>query len=242
MSRVESSRVVSSQVLKEDNRTKRQKSKVVFSSIPSVRKTEKAGLKRKSSLASSVSSWQNSNVCQLSISIVIHFLEQDHEIGRGILSHAETRAADALYDFRLKADNAVHDVMCDEKGRSMVMVIPSLLSPSECDELIGLAEEFGLRPNEKESFSFRTAKRTKDYVNEELSNMVRERLTQMPVFIEKLTGHDGMGDFDCLVPNWRMLRYDPGDKFPAHQDQMDTRYIKKGPMARRISRYPLIPF
>jgi hypothetical protein len=50
-----------------------------------------------------------------------------------------------------------------------------------------------------------------------VSNRIQSLEEEEPKFHQ-----DSLGPFVGIHPNWRVLRYDAGDSFPAHQDQMDS--------------------
>ena len=140
----------------------------------------------------------------------------------------------------------------DNQSRSLdeepaAFVIRNVLTPSECDELIDAAEDFGI--NDGQKYVARTAKRTKNYTNTVLSKKVDERIRHIlesafrDPALSRLetnekenkefnvnnndriaTNGQYMGPFCGIHDNWRILRYDAdnGDAFPAHQDQMDS--------------------
>merc|ERR1711959_227836 len=97
-------------------------------------------------------------------------------------------------------------------------VVKNLLSEEECDECIAAGDEFGLQaPNEK--ITLRTAKRTSYYMNAELSERVAAALPmEMVQTLESITPHTPVSG---LHPNWRIVRYDSGESFPAHHDAAD---------------------
>jgi len=158
---------------------------------------------------------------------------------------AVKRPAEVLHDFRLDDNN--ND---DDQGASLAriilggsnnsdsnkeneaeeepvaFVIKNVLTPAECEELIEEAESYGIKEGEK--YVARSAKRTKNYVNAELSQKVDDRIRGVleSLLVEGRETHNKtfMGPFQGIHSNWRILRYDTesGDAFPAHQDQMDS--------------------
>jgi hypothetical protein len=111
----------------------------------------------------------------------------------------------------------------DSNGNALVWVVPNVLNNAECDEVIQLGEDHGYDPPLKVAGTLRTAKRTSQYQNKELSDRIFSKLHD--VLGPKLD-EDGMGDFYGLHANWRFVRYDEGDLFCAHQDQMDSMQVK----------------
>jgi len=115
----------------------------------------------------------------------------------------------------------------EEEEEPVAFVIRNVLTPSECEELIEEAEFYGIRDGDK--YVARSAKRTKNYTNADLSQKVDDRIRGV---LESLLLVDGaetqrkdfMGPVHGIHNNWRILRYDTesGDAFPAHQDQMDS--------------------
>jgi len=118
----------------------------------------------------------------------------------------------------------------------IAFVIRDVLTPSECGQLIDDAEYFGISEGEK--CVARSAKRTKDYINTALSEIVEGRIRHvlesmiitekddedLNTITEPTNSEDSyMGPICGIHNNWNILRYDAdgGDAFPAHQDQMD---------------------
>jgi len=179
---------------------------------------------------------------------------------------AVNRQADFVHDFRCRDKNSSDEEQFQQGAtiakeifgpkdtrwgdEPMAFVVRNVLTPSECDELIEKAEKFGIKEGEK--YVARSAKRTKNYIDADLSEKIEARLQHIlktrfrdPVLqtielnenekqISNTTtkGEDSklntssqyMGPFYGIHDNWRILRYDPdsGDAFPAHQDQMDS--------------------
>ena len=148
---------------------------------------------------------------------------------------AMNRPASVLHDFRKMASEDegslpppvvdAYDILPRDDGRGyLAFVLPNVLSHEECDDLIAAAEEYGIVAPGKEFGTPRSAKRTGNYVNEGLSDLVSSRVA--PVVAAKFEAErdvaDYLGPYSGIHTNWRVLRYDPGDAFPAHQDQMDT--------------------
>jgi len=110
-----------------------------------------------------------------------------------------------------------------KKGIEDAFVVPNLLTPEECQALMDSAEGHGIVPPAKANGTPRTAKRTASYQNEELSTIINERLAPfLGEYFQKNEDDHWCGEFHGVHANWRVVRYDPGDAFPAHQDQMDT--------------------
>merc|ERR1712232_792479 len=179
---------------------------------------------------------------------------------------AVNRQAETVHDFRCRGK----DYSGEEEGNQgasiakeifgpkdtpwgdepMAFVIRDVLTPSECDELIDAAEDFGIEGPEK--YVARSAKRTKNYTDAGLSKKIESRIKKIlePRFRDPAlltidsnekgnrasdtnikgentkvnTSSQYMGPFYGIHDNWRILRYDAdsGDAFPAHQDQMDS--------------------
>lgn len=62
----------------------------------------------------------------------------------------------------------------DQSDEPAAFVIRNVLTPSECDDLIEASEDFGIQEGEK--LVVRTAKRTKNYTNADLSEKVERRV------------------------------------------------------------------
>jgi len=150
------------------------------------------------------------------------------------------KPATQVFDFRREeqeepSDPAVRrlaildeDSSAKKKGIEDAFVVPNLLTAEECQALMDSAEGHGIVPPSKANGTPRTAKRTACYQNNELSKIIDERLAPFlgEYFNKKSSTNNNdenwCGDFHGVHANWRVVRYDPGDAFPAHQDQMDT--------------------
>jgi len=85
----------------------------------------------------------------------------------------------------------------------------------------------------------RTARRTTNYQDQGLSDMIGERL---PVeFLEKLHGLEGQ-PFVAVHPNWRMVSYEAGETFHPHTDQSDSVKMQAngGPADWHVSSHTLL--
>lgn len=113
------------------------------------------------------------------------------------------------------------------KGMEDAFVLPNLLTVKECQDLIDSAEANGIHAPAKANGTPRTAKRTSQYQHEALSTLVAERIAPILAkqFAKPKDSTLWFGDFHAVHSNWRIVRYDPGDAFPAHQDQMDSLQI-----------------
>mmetsp|Transcript_13099 Transcript_13099/g.17548 ORF Transcript_13099/g.17548 Transcript_13099/m.17548 type:complete len:365 (+) Transcript_13099:133-1227(+) len=170
---------------------------------------------------------------------------------------AVSRQADIVHDFRqeefsgdVQEASLVKDILGPDDDYTakpgtepMAFVIRNVLTPTECDELIDAAEDFGIGGGPK--YVARTAKRTSNYVNADLSKKIEKRIKHIldSKFREEKEIDDSnpsnkdeknqtskyMGPFYGIHTNWRVLRYDAegGDGFPAHQDQMDSLKMPK---------------
>ena len=148
---------------------------------------------------------------------------------------AEARPADVLYDFTSNDTTSVEfgrEIILDGGGDDAnsknnfcrAFIIPNLLSEDECDELIKEGEKSGINDPNPSAGTFRTAKRTSNYSNEDLSQKIDQRIATK--LSEKLCqASDGLGSYHGIHTNWRIVRYDQGDKFPAHTDQMDSVHV-----------------
>lgn len=133
---------------------------------------------------------------------------------------AEERPATKTLDYKANP-SLPDDVLEDDR----VFIIRNLLSSEECDELIQAGEHHGIEPPTDAAGTLRTAKRTSQYMNQELSTRLEPRIDD--AVKAKIESNDGMGDFVGFHSNWRLVRYDNGDAFCAHQDQMDSHQVKK---------------
>jgi len=102
-------------------------------------------------------------------------------------------------------------------------VVPSLLSPQECQEVIRSGEEHGMtgsRGSDSGIKTPRTARRTYEYQAPWLTAMVAPRLPEELLQVLELTSpHTAVR---AVHPNWRVACYGPGQAFPAHMDGSDA--------------------
>jgi len=99
----------------------------------------------------------------------------------------------------------------------LAWVATNILTAQECDEWIQRGEEFGLVY--MQSATRRRNKRTKNFQDQQMSDLALSRLPGELVGAIEATGM--CTKMQGLHPNWRIVRYDEGDQFPAHQDQQD---------------------
>lgn len=157
---------------------------------------------------------------------------------------AVNRPAEVVHDFRHHDDGTttslVKEILCggpEKESEPMAIVISNVLTPSECDELVATAEDFGMACGDQ--YLARTAKRTKNYTNAVLSQKVEERINDIledrfrdPSLKNDQENEDNsnvvrisnkkndgrlpvksvsssyMGPFSGIHTNWRVLRYD----------------------------------
>jgi len=146
---------------------------------------------------------------------------------------AESRKADVVHDFNQERENykrfACIDVpliaessIAQKQGVEDAFVVAQLLTEEECEDLIKKAELAGLVPANKNQGTPRTAKRTDNYQDQDLSSVIESRIGATLQEERKMDSNSSFGEFYGLHNNWRILRYDARDSFPAHQDQMDS--------------------
>ena len=153
---------------------------------------------------------------------------------------AVQRPADVVYDFRgedlTSTDRAPRALplfpLCETShvaelaGFEDAIVIPNLWSQEECEAMIRTAETEGIIPPAKAAGTLRTAKRTDNYQNPSWSDTVADRIRDhLSAYYAKHAETEDdkyYGSFRSVHANWRIVRYDAGDTFPAHQDQMDS--------------------
>mmetsp|Transcript_6114 Transcript_6114/g.16600 ORF Transcript_6114/g.16600 Transcript_6114/m.16600 type:complete len:258 (-) Transcript_6114:496-1269(-) len=133
-------------------------------------------------------------------------------------SEEEFAALKAEYDAQEDIPASTRYVDVDEPleiitGRAWL--VPNVLTQTECEDLVAAAEAHSLQQPAKEIV--RTAHRTKDWHNEELGPKIMQRL---PAYILETLERSGVGTpVRGLHPNWRIVRYEAGQVFRAHQDQ-----------------------
>ena len=105
----------------------------------------------------------------------------------------------------------------------LAYIINNLLTDEECDEEIRKAEEHTI--GGPVILTLRTATRTNNYINENLSSLVMKRFPQSLLDdVEEQDGHP----ITFIHDNWRVVCYSPGESFPAHKDQGEVMLVKKG--------------
>ena len=138
------------------------------------------------------------------------------------------RDADEVHDFRnVAAPAPVTMVITNPETKAPIAwVVPNVISEKECGELIELGEKHGLI--ESSYKTLRTSKRTKNYQNKELAERIVTRISPEALQVLRDTSETGgTPDVWGIHPNWRMVRYDTGDSFPAHYDQADSIQLLK---------------
>lgn len=130
------------------------------------------------------------------------------------------QAADETFDCsHFKEEDGVQMILQDENtGEPLVWIIPTVLSPQQCDSLIEKIEIVNMESASYATGSLRTSKRTSKYMDEDLSQLVFSQLA--PSFLSRIQEADGLS-VEGVHPNWRILRYDQGDYFGPHYDQGD---------------------
>ena len=148
-------------------------------------------------------------------------------------SQAANRDATSVYDFRIDSQkHARYDTVgvpliadkssAKKQGVEDAFVIAQLLTEEECEDLIQKAERSGIVPPMKEAGTLRTAKRTDRYNDTDMSDMIDSRIKTIFRTQRGMSNNSSFGEFHGMHTNWRILRYDSNDSFPAHQDQMDS--------------------
>ena len=77
----------------------------------------------------------------------------------------------------------------------------------------------------------RTSNRTNNYCNEELTIKLNQRLPEE--LLEAVEASPPYTSVRGLHPNWRVGRYQPGQTFPAHQDQADFVTVRQEERGRQ---------
>ena len=87
-------------------------------------------------------------------------------------------------------------------------IVPQLLSPEECEEVIQLGEDWGIGEEDfkvAQELRIRTSNRTNSYCNEELTTRINPRLPeQLLEAVERSTPYTSVRG---IHPNWRVARY-----------------------------------
>ena len=117
-------------------------------------------------------------------------------------------------------DNCLTEVL---PGKAWV--VPNLLTEEECEQIIEGGERWGVKQDSKmvegePMKATRTSKRTNNWINEELSvKMVQKLPEELLVAVEGTVPYTSVR---AVHPNWRVARYQNGETFPAHMDQADS--------------------
>ena len=106
----------------------------------------------------------------------------------------------------------------DQTKEPLIWIIPNVLSPQQCDELIEKAEAAGMFAAPPKSDGHRSSRRTSQYNDEDLSHLVFSQIS--PDFLSKLQQFDGLS-VNGIHSNWRIVQYNEGDYFGPHFDQAD---------------------
>lgn len=127
---------------------------------------------------------------------------------------ATQRPAQHRFDSANLAQDSITEII-----PGVAWVIPNLLTIAECNACIEEAEAFGLSEPQA-SVTLRTAKRTKYWQNSALSEKC---LAALPAsFVQTLESIAPRTAVRCLHPNWRVVKYQSGECFPAHIDGGDN--------------------
>lgn len=115
--------------------------------------------------------------------------------------------------------------------RGKAWMVPNLLTPEECQEIVGLGEEAGMV--KASEYVTRVSKRTKDYVNQELANSVFSKLpSELHSVVDVEPPYCGWG-IHGVHPNWRISKYEREHSFPAHYDGADVQHYTDSEGRRR---------
>ena len=142
-------------------------------------------------------------------------LEEKNDLRAQYYENTKKQATETYDTF---SSDCVTEVL-DGKG----WVVPNILSPEECEEIIKLGEDWGIGEEDfkvPQEQRVRTSNRTNSYQNPELTIRLNKRLPEdLLTAVEKSAPWTSVRG---LHPNWRVARYRDGETFPAHQDQADS--------------------
>lgn len=142
-------------------------------------------------------------------------LEEKNDLRDQYYENTKQQASETCDTF---SSESVTEVL-DGKG----WVVPNILSPEECEEIIKLGEDWGIGEEDfkvPQEQRVRTSNRTNNYQNPELTIRLNKRLPEeLLSAVEKSAPWTSVRG---LHPNWRVARYRNGETFPAHQDQADS--------------------
>jgi len=98
-------------------------------------------------------------------------------------------------------------------------VVPGILSPQECENIMKKGEEVGMS-HMAIGKTPRTSRRTSNYWAPWISHLVTPRLPDQ--LLDKLEETVPYSAVRGIHPNWRVASYGVGETFPAHYDQADS--------------------
>ena len=120
-------------------------------------------------------------------------------------------------------------------------VVSNVLNSDECEDWIARGEAAGIfAPPSKNTV--RTASRTLHYYDSGMSSQVRAKLTTD--FISNIEQSRPGSAFRGIHDNWKIVKYHPGQSFPAHYDQDSHQTLppnKNGTKVRYTFRITYIP-
>ena len=139
----------------------------------------------------------------------------------------------------LPADLNKNDITEIIPGRAWVL--SNVLDSEECEDWIARGEAAGIfAPPSKNTV--RTASRTLHYYDSGMSSQVRAKLTTD--FISNIEQSRPGSAFRGIHDNWKIVKYHPGQSFPAHYDQDSHQTLppnKNGTKVRYTFRITYIP-
>ena len=113
-------------------------------------------------------------------------------------------------------------------------VLSNVLDSDECEDWIARGEAAGIfAPPSKNTV--RTASRTLHYYDSGMSSQVRAKLTTS--FISNIEQSRPGSAFRGIHDNWKIVKYQPGQSFPAHYDQDSHQTLPPNKNATKV-RYP----
>lgn len=98
-------------------------------------------------------------------------------------------------------------------------VVPGILSPQECEDILKKGEESGMS-HMAIGKTPRTSRRTSNYWAPWISHMVIPGLPDQ--LLDRLEETVPYSAVRGIHPNWRVASYGVGETFPAHYDQADS--------------------
>ena len=94
-------------------------------------------------------------------------------------------------------------------------VLPNVLTEDECADWVARGEAVGLKKPDKHTL--RSSSRTSYYLDATMSSQIKPKLTTD--LISNIEKSEPGTAFRGVHDNWKIVKYERGETFPAHYDQ-----------------------